>query len=145
MGSKHVTGQIVYIRKLSKKIAFFHIETLAESKFDEEEEQDEDEEENDAEDEEEVRVTVVMKSWVAGPVLERAVRGGVKLHCGDQVKFIGEWEDEVTFSAEEYSMMAAWSVTSPLKPFLPRPPLDTFPLSTEQLQICKAIRVTIMP
>ena len=145
MGIKYVTGQIVYIKKLSKKISFFHIETLTESKFDGEEEQDEVEEENDAEGEEEVRVTVVMKSWVAGPVLERAVRGGGKLHCGDQVKFTGEWEDEVTFSAEEYSMLAAWSVTSPLTPFLPRPPEDTFPLSTEQQQICKAERVAIMP
>eukprot|EP00092_Neocalanus_flemingeri_P015598 GFUD01016886.1.p1 GENE.GFUD01016886.1~~GFUD01016886.1.p1 ORF type:complete len:376 (+),score=90.30 GFUD01016886.1:46-1173(+) len=116
-----LSGTVVHIRKISKKILFFDIENqdLAENPC--------------STDHSSIhmtstplkRTTVVLKSWECGESIVLATRSKSKIHVGDEVSFKGYFENEDTFSAKTYNIDQLWSLKSPGAVFLPKPPADT--------------------
>ena len=111
-----IEGQVVHIRKLSKKIAFFDIEkTLLDGKT----------KDTGNSDQEAARICVVLKTWNCGEdVMERAVKTGRKIHVGDFVAFSGASEDEKTFSAKSFEVTSYWASQNPNLVFEAKPPPD---------------------
>ena len=111
-----IEGQVVHIRKLSKKIAFFDIEKTILG-----------EKPKDAEnyDQEPKRICVVLKTWNCGEeVMEQAVKTGQKIHVGDFVAFAGAFEDENTFGAKSFEVLSYWASHNPNLVFEAKPPPD---------------------
>jgi len=113
-------GQVVHIRKLSKKIAFFDIEqTLLGDKLDDAVNSDEEPETLPQ------RICVVLKTWNCGEdVMEQAVKTGQRIHVGDVVAFSGAFEDEKTFGAKSFQVLSYWSSNNPNLVFEAKPPPD---------------------
>ena len=109
---KNVKGQIVHIRKVSQKIAFF-----------------------DVIDGTGKRITVVVKRWESGDLLTRITRGGEKVHVGDEVYFSGYFEKSGDFSAQNCVVLVLWSSENSNVPFVPIPPEN--PRSTPGEEPCK--------
>ena len=112
--SDSVTGNVVHIRKTSKKLAFFDIEVPPSD----------------------VRKTVVLKSWETLEILSRAVKGKEKIHLGDEVNYTGYWETDSVFCALNYDLVKLWSEKEPGTSFVPRPPPQKNVPSEEKL-LCK--------
>ena len=108
-----VSGVVVHIRKSSKKLAFFDVET--------------------GEKEEKKRITVVFKTWECKDLLLKAIKGDKKIHVGDNVSFKGYPESETEFCVLEYQILQLWSETNPGVNFIPRPP----ELSVKSEAVCK--------
>ena len=90
-----IQGQVVHIRKLSKKIAFFDIE-----QSDRLEETEHSDEMNGK-----TRKCVVLKTWNCGEeVMEKAVKTNQRIHVGDFVAFTGSYENDSTFCAENFEI-----------------------------------------
>ena len=117
MAMKQVSGQVVHIRQLSKKIVFFDIETKVEL---------ENAEVSETADQVVTRrVTVVLKSSQCEEgLVKKATRSHEKLHVGDEVCFSGFFEEPQTFSASKYEVECYWSVANSGTPFTPKPPED---------------------
>ena len=115
-----IEGQVVHIRKLSKKIAFFDIELTP---LDEKPE-------NAVPSDQELetvplRLCVVLKTWNCGEdVMERAVKTGQRIHVGDFVAFSGVYEDEKTFGAKSFKVLSYWAAQNPNSFFEAKPPPD---------------------
>jgi len=114
--SNSVSGTVVHIRKVSKKIAFFDVEPSDSDK------QDKRLVENGSISE--GRITIVIKSWEAGDNLSRSISSKNKIHVGDLVTFRGYFENRISFSAKTYVIDQLWSNISPGVNFLPKPPSD---------------------
>jgi len=114
--SNSVSGTVVHIRKVSKKIAFFDVEPSNSDK------QDKGIVENDSISE--GRITIVFKSWEAGDILSRSISSKNKIHVGDVVTFRGYFENRTSFSAKTYVIEQLWSNISPGVNFIPKPPSD---------------------
>eukprot|EP00088_Acartia_fossae_P050720 TRINITY_DN5684_c0_g1_i1.p1 TRINITY_DN5684_c0_g1~~TRINITY_DN5684_c0_g1_i1.p1 ORF type:complete len:372 (+),score=65.54 TRINITY_DN5684_c0_g1_i1:818-1933(+) len=102
-----VTGQIVHMRKLSKKIMFVDILASSDGGH-------------------ESRKTAVFKFWTLPPdTWSRCNRGTDKLHVGDIVQFYGLNEvdnADSMLSAQDYKILSLWRDISDGKPFVPIPP-----------------------
>ena len=109
---QNITGQILKIRKPSRKNVFFDIISDQGSESNEEKTGE---------------VTVVISARESGELVEQSVRGRARLRAGDTVKFRGGWrEDETWFAAVGYEVLQTGVSTSPDTPFqstLP-PPLQ---------------------
>ena len=116
-----LTGTVVHVRTISKKIAFFDIEhrELAENVCSTESSDSSDRTNCSLK-----RTTVVFKSWECGEHLVLATRSKSKIHVGDEVSFNGYFENENTFSAKSYNIDQLWSLKNPGTVFLPKPPPD---------------------
>ncbi len=99
-----LTGQIVHIRRVSKKLHFFDL--LVRTDIGESEQR---------------RYTAVVKAWVCGEEeLKRASRGEDKIHCGDKVTFTGTVEDaEITVTT--FRHVKRWANISSGQQFKPIP------------------------
>jgi len=115
-----IEGQVVHIRKLSNKIAFFDVEqTLLDG---------EPKDPVDSDQEPDVlpqRICVVLKTWNCGEdVMEQAVKTGQRIHVGDFVAFSGAFEDEKTFGAKSFEVLSYWASQNPNLVFEAKPPPD---------------------
>jgi len=97
--SVNIEGQVVHIRKVSKKIVFLDIV-----------------------DRNDKRTSVVVKAWEAASLLLLMTKGKDKVHVGDKVSISGYFEENGEFSALNYSILELWSNISPSEPFVPIPP-----------------------
>lgn len=113
-----MSGTVVHIRKVSKKLAFFDIEHPEHTKNIKSENKE-------SEIGSLTRTTVVFKSWECGDSLVLATRSKDKIHVGDEVVFRGYFENKDTFSSKRYSIIQLWSLTNPDLVFLPKPPPDS--------------------
>ena len=106
-----VEGQVVHIRKLSKKIAFFDIEQTKNSDHEREASPQ--------------RICIVLKTWNCGEeVMEQAVKTSQRIHVGDFVAFSGTSEDEKTFGAKSFEILSYWASHNPNVVFEAKPPPD---------------------
>lgn len=124
-----VSGTVVHIRTVSKKIAFFDIEYQEPPKNIDSIKSNCEETPNNTVNHANIpvhiaRKTVVFKSWECGESLVLATRSKSKIHVGDEVTFSGYFENNDTFSAKTYSIDQLWSFISPGTFFLPKPPPD---------------------
>ena len=104
-----VEGQVVHIRKLSKKIAFFDIEQTKNSEASPQ------------------RICIVLKTWNCGEeVMEQAVKTSQRIHVGDFVAFSGTSEDEKTFGAKSFEILSYWASHNPNVVFEAKPPPDQY-------------------
>ena len=123
-----VEGQIVHIRKLSKKLVFFDLEPSREALRESPEEASKMEE----------RVTVILKLCLCGEeVMVQATKTSRKLHVGDLVRFSGLLEDRRMFNARTFVVEKYWSVLSPGTVFSPRPPEDQWQEEEQEQGLCK--------
>jgi len=122
-GEATISGTVVHIRKISKKLAFFDIEiSELESNVDSLKETINNEtlKSNATRD----RLTIVFKSWECGEDIVLATRSKEKIHVGDVVNFMGYFEDDTSFSAKSYRIKDLWSSKNPGVDFIPKPPPD---------------------
>jgi len=123
MMQSSISGTVVHIRKISKKLAFFDIENSDfEITSDPQNETSSEESFNNKLEIE--RVSVVFKSWECGENLVLAISSKEKIHVGDIVNFCGYFENKVTFSAKSYKIQQLWSSHNPGVDFIPKPPAD---------------------
>ena len=111
-----IQGQVVHIRKLSKKIAFFDIEHsdgLEKTEYSDEMNV-------------KTRKCVVLKTWNCGEeVMEKAVKTNQRIHVGDFVAFTGSYEkNDSTFCAENFEIKIYWTSQNPGIVFEAKPPPD---------------------
>ena len=123
MQSSIISGTVVHIRKISKKLAFFDIENTECERPSDSTNKIIIEESLDSNLAAE-RVSVVFKSWECGDNLVRAISSKEKIHVGDIVHFCGYFENKETFSVNSYEIKQFWSSISPGEDFIPRPPAD---------------------
>ena len=114
MSLTNITGTVVHIRKVSRKLLFFDI-ILVES--------DGGEKGGGGE----TRQTVVFKAWTGPELVDRANRGPDKLHVGDLVHVTGCWEATAAgspgeFAASNFSVTERWAARHPSESFRPIPP-----------------------
>jgi len=95
-------GQILHMRKVSKKLMFIDIEVTGETN-------------------ENTRESLIFKFWEVPELYDLINRGSDKLHVGDIVTFFGAWDD-TAFSVSQYTIMVPWSSVSEGLAFTPVPP-----------------------
>ena len=96
------TGQVIHIRKISKKLMFIDVRCEVNP-----------------------RKTVVFNSWDSGPqLIVEATRSKSKIHVGDTVVFRGEVDskDSQLLSCRSYSIIKSWFSENPEMAFIPKPP-----------------------
>lgn len=101
MTEDHVEGQVVHLRRLSRKICFF-----------------------DLIDESQNRICTVMKMDVVGEmIIQKAQKSpGSRIRVGDRVRFKGFWEEKETFNIGGYELLESFSKLNPGKVFQSIPP-----------------------
>jgi len=88
-----LSGQIVHIRKLSKKMMFVDIFVINNNELTVEKQ----------------RKKLVFKFWdLPSTMWDRTNRGKDKLHVGDSVSFHGGWQDDL-FSVSSYDFITKWN------------------------------------
>lgn len=123
MCDTELCGQIVHMRKLSKKMMFIDVFCV-------------DSDEKD-------RQTLAIKFWnLSDEMWDRVNRGQNKLHVGDVVKFFGHWEQDL-FSISDYNFLSKWSQCSTDTAFTPIPPPSTSKCSTNLKEKHDVHRVTV--
>jgi len=104
-------GQIVHMRKLSKKMMFIDIFCVDTDNKD--------------------RQSLAIKFWsLPDGLWDRVNRGDDKLHVGDIVKFVGHWEQDL-FSVRDYSLSSKWSQCHTETAFVPIPPPSSNKYTTD--------------
>lgn len=102
-----LSGQIVHIRKLSKKMMFVDIFVINNNEVTVDKQ----------------RKKMVFKFWdLPSTMWDRTNRGKDKLHVGDTASFHGGWQDDL-FSVSSYDFITKWNeVNTTGKAFTPIPP-----------------------
>jgi hypothetical protein len=101
MSNVEISGTVVHIRKVSRKLVFFDIvQNVADT----------------------TRQTVVLKFWNGPELVNRANRGPDKIHVGDVVKVIGCREEGGDVAATDFSVTDRWSDSHSTETFCPIPP-----------------------
>ena len=122
-----VSGQIVHLRKLSKKMMF--VDIIANNDI-----SDSQSEDNNC-----LRKNLVFKFWdLASCMWDKTNRGDDKLHHGDIVQFHGTWHKDL-FSVRDYTFINKWSdISKDNTAFKPIPPINNKHKSTQESNIpCK--------
>jgi hypothetical protein len=127
--STQITGQILHIRRLSRKLIFFDVDVPI---CDDGDEKNVNNEPPTMQLQPRRRQTVVLKTWPPGSpeLVARANRGPDKLHAGDVVTVIGCWEESSPtgaagggdLAASDYIIQELWSIRHPIEAFTPVPP-----------------------
>ena len=96
-----VEGQVVHLRRLSRKICFYDLIDDAEN-----------------------RICTVMKMDVVGEVLIQKAQKSPesRIRVGDKVRFRGHWDDQDTFQIINYELLESFSKLHPGKVFQSIPP-----------------------
>ena len=110
---RNLSGQVVHIRKVSKKLCFIDFFCHSESSS----VGDEVERSSGR------RCSAILKSWVCGDgVMSSALRGDDKIHCGDHVAFSGKMDNTGNLQVTSYSLIDRWKDRRPGDQFAPIPP-----------------------
>ena len=112
----NIRGQIVHIRKVSKKMMFVDIFVTEEGVGD-------------------CRRSLLFKFWETPDLRDRSSKGPEKLHVGDIIACTGLSDNE-TFIVRNYNFIEKWSEMFPGETFLPKPPETSVSAEKKGLQ-CK--------
>ena len=107
MTDVEISGTVVHIRKVSRKLVFFDIII------------------GDTDAKKDRRQAIVVKAWAPGSpeLVARINRGPDKLHGGDVVRVRGSYEALAgDFAAADYDVTERWSARHPTQTFSPIPP-----------------------